>query len=242
MLWLNYPNNPTGAVAELDYFERAVDYCRKHDIALLHDACYTEVAFDGYRPVSALQVPGAKDVCLEFHSLSKSYNMTGWRIGMAVGNADLVKALFLVKSNLDSGVSQAVQQMGIRALETPQAEIDARNAHYQARRDKVIDALHGLGINMEPPRASLYVWAPVPEGFTSASFATAVLDDLDMVVTPGTGYGKYGEGYNPVLADPLRRGPRRGSAPARGVEGAHPAIAKAHGNDYGVIEPDANAG
>ncbi len=195
VLWLNYPNNPTGAVAELDYFERAVDFCRKHDIALLHDACYTEVAFDGYRPVSALQVAGAKDVCLEFHSLSKSYNMTGWRIGMAVGNADLVRALFLVKSNLDSGVSQAVQEMGIRAMETSQEEIDERNAHYQARRDKVIEALRGLGITMEPPKASLYVWAPVPEGFTSASFATAVLDDLDMVVTPGTGYGKYGEGY-----------------------------------------------
>ena len=121
--------------------------------------------------------------------------MTGWRIGMAVGNADLVRALFLVKSNLDSGVSQAVQQMGIRAMETSQDEIDERNAHYQTRRDKVIEALRGLGITMEPPKASLYVWAPVPEGFTSASFATAVLDDLDMVVTPGTGYGKYGEGY-----------------------------------------------
>jgi LL-diaminopimelate aminotransferase len=114
---------------------------------------------------------------------------------MAVGNADLIKALFLVKSNLDSGVSQAVQQMGIRAMETPQSYLDERNAHYQIRRDKVISALKNLGLNVEPPKASLYVWAPVPTGFTAASFATAILDGLDMVVTPGTGYGKFGEGY-----------------------------------------------
>jgi len=195
VMWLNYPNNPTGAVADLDFFDRAVSYCKRNDIALLHDACYTEVAFDGYKPVSALEIPGAKDICLEFHSLSKSYNMTGWRVGMAVGNADLVRALFLVKSNLDSGVSQAVQQMGIRAMETPQSYLDERNAHYQTRRDKVISALNGLGLNVEPPKASLYVWAPVPAGFTASSFATAILDELDMVVTPGTGYGKFGEGY-----------------------------------------------
>ena len=213
LMWLCYPNNPTGAVADLGYFEAVVDFAKRYDIAVMHDACYSEVAYDGHRPVSFLQARGAMDVGLEFHSLSKSYNMTGWRIGMAVGNADLVKALFLVKSNLDSGVALAVQQMGIRALETSQEYLDERNAHYQARRDKVISALKGLGLNVEPPKASLYVWAPVPAGFTSASFATAVLDDLDMVVTPGTGYGVYGEGYirlSLTLADEdLEEGVRR---------------------------------
>ena len=213
VLWLNYPNNPTGAVAPLAFFERAVDFARRHDIVLLHDACYTEVAFDGYRPVSMLEVPGAKEVGLEFHSLSKSYNMTGWRIGMAAGNAEVVRALFLVKSNLDSGAAQAVQQMGVRAFETPDEEIEARNRRYQDRRDRVIEALAGLGLRVTPPKASLYVWAPVPEGHTSAGFATAILDDLDIVVTPGSSYGTSGEGYvrlSLTLADDdLEEGVRR---------------------------------
>ncbi len=195
VLWINYPNNPTGAVAPLEFFERAVAFAKLHDIVLLHDACYTEVAYDGYRPVSMLQVPGAKDVGIEFHSLSKSYNMTGWRLGMAAGNPEVIRALFLVKSNIDSGVAQAVQQMGIRALETPDEDVDLRNQRYQVRRDRVIDALAGLGLRVTPPKASLYVWAPVPPGHTSATFATAILDDLDIVVTPGSSYGVHGEGY-----------------------------------------------
>ncbi|MDP6107849.1 MAG: aminotransferase class I/II-fold pyridoxal phosphate-dependent enzyme, partial [Candidatus Brocadiia bacterium] len=170
-------------------------FAKLHDIVLLHDACYTEVAYDGYRPVSMLQVPGAKDVGIEFHSLSKSYNMTGWRLGMAAGNPEVIRALFLVKSNIDSGVAQAVQQMGIRALETPDEDVDLRNQRYQVRRDRVIDALAGLGLRVTPPKASLYVWAPVPPGHTSATFATAILDDLDIVVTPGSSYGVHGEGY-----------------------------------------------
>jgi LL-diaminopimelate aminotransferase len=213
VLWINYPNNPTGAVASLEFFERAVAFAKRHDIVLLHDACYTEVAYDGYRPVSMLQAPGAKDVGIEFHSLSKSYNMTGWRIGMAVGNAEVIRALFLVKSNVDSGVAQAVQQMGIRALETPDEDVDLRNQRYQARRDRVIEALAGLGLRVTPPKASLYVWTPVPPGHTSATFATAILDDLDMVVTPGSSYGVHGEGYirlSLTLADEdLEEGVRR---------------------------------
>ena len=195
LLWLNYPNNPTGAVASLEYFGRAVAFARAHDIILLHDACYSEVAYDGYRPVSMLEAPGAKEVGIEFHSLSKSYNMTGWRIGMAVGNAQIIQALFGVKSNLDSGVAQAVQQMAIQALTGPQGYIEERNRQYQARRDRLIPALTRLGLRVTPPRASLYIWAGVPEGYTSAGFATLLLDEQDIVVTPGASYGAYGEGY-----------------------------------------------
>ena len=195
VMWLNYPNNPTGAVAGLDYFERAAQFARQHDIAVMHDACYTEVAYDGYRPTSFLQAPGAMDVGLEFHSLSKSYNMTGWRIGMAVGNADMIRALMVVKSNLDSGIPQAIQRMGIEALNTPQEWIDERNAVYQRRRDRVVETLHRIGLQVEPPKASLYVWARVPEGYTSARITELLLEQRDIVVTPGTGYGKNGEGY-----------------------------------------------
>ncbi|MBH51840.1 MAG: LL-diaminopimelate aminotransferase [Chloroflexi bacterium] len=195
IIWLNYPNNPTGAVAPLSFFEEAVAFAKKYDIAILNDACYTEVYYDDYRPVSILEVPGAKDVSIEFHSLSKSYNMTGWRIGMAVGNQELIRALFLVKSNLDSGASQAIQHMGIAAMQLSDNEIQARNKQYQDRRDKVVETLQKIGLDVTPPKASLYVWAPVPKGHTSASFATAVLDDLDIVLTPGSSYGEFGEGY-----------------------------------------------
>jgi LL-diaminopimelate aminotransferase len=195
VMWLNYPNNPTGAVASLDYLERAVAFARANDIVLLHDACYTEVAYDGYRPVSLLQVPGAAEVGIEFHSLSKSYNMTGWRIGMAAGNAQVIHALFRVKSNLDSGVSQAVQQMAIEALTGAQGHLEQRNSRYQARRDKLLPALGRLGLRVSPPKAGLYIWGGVPAGYTSAGFATALLDDLDIVVTPGSSYGASGEGY-----------------------------------------------
>ena len=195
MLWLNYPNNPTGAVADPGCFEKAVDFARRNDVAVMHDACYTEVAYDGYRPPSFLQTDGAIDVGLEFHSLSKSYNMTGWRIGMAAGNADMIRSLMVVKSNLDSGVPQAIQHMGIEALGTPQKWIDERNSIYQRRRDRVVDTLKRIGLPAEPPRASLYVWTRVPDGYTSATFTARLLDDRDIVVTPGTGYGRYGEGY-----------------------------------------------
>jgi LL-diaminopimelate aminotransferase len=195
VLWLNYPNNPTGAVADLAFFEEAVRFAKKYDIAVCHDGPYSEVAFDGYRPVSFLQAEGARDVGIEFHSLSKSYNMTGWRIGMAVGNPTLIDALMRVKSNIDSGIPQAIQRMAITALEGPQDCIDEHNAVYQRRRDRLVEALRGMGMRVQPPKASLYVWARVPEGFTSAEFAARMIDDLGVVVTPGNGYGQYGEGY-----------------------------------------------
>ena len=195
VMWLNYPNNPTGAIADMGYFERAVEFAKAYEIAVMHDACYTDVTFDGYRHPSFLQARGAMEVGVEFHSLSKTYNMTGWRLGMAVGNAEMINALLIVKSNLDSGVPQAIQHMGIEALNTSDDWIDERNAVYQARRDKVLAALAEIGLEVDPPKASLYVWARVPDGFTSGGFAEELLDKCDIVVTPGAGYGAYGEGY-----------------------------------------------
>jgi LL-diaminopimelate aminotransferase len=195
LLWLNYPNNPTAAVAGIDFFEEAVAFARKHDVAVCHDGPYSEVAFDGYRPASFLQAEGAREVGIEFHSFSKTYNMTGWRIGMAVGNARMIDALRRVKSNLDSGIPQAIQRMAIAALEGPQDYIEEHNAVYQRRRDRLVEALRSMGLRVRMPQASLYVWARVPSGFTSASFAERLLDDLSIVVTPGTGYGAAGEGY-----------------------------------------------
>lgn len=195
VLWLNYPNNPTGATATLDFFEKAVDFAKQHDLALLHDACYSEVAFDGYRAPSLLQARGAIDVAVEFHSVSKTYNMTGWRIGMAVGNADMINALMRVKSNLDSGASQATQEMAIAALNLPDSWITANNRVYQRRRDRVLAGLRALGLEVVPPKAGLYLWTRVPEGYTSAEFTELLLEERDIVVTPGTGYGGSGEGY-----------------------------------------------
>ena len=195
LMWLNYPNNPTSAVATHEDLASAVAYCREKDIALLHDAAYSEVGYEGYRATSCMQVDGAKDVSLEFHSLSKTYNMTGWRIGMAVGNADMIKALFQIKANLDSGIPQAIQQMAIEALTGPQDCVDANVEIYQRRRDRVVKALRTLGLTVDVPMASLYIWARVPEGFTSAELAARLLEETDIVVTPGSSYGKYGEGY-----------------------------------------------
>ena len=194
-MWLNYPNNPTGAIADLGYFERVVQFAKRHDIAVLHDASYSEVAYGGYKPVSFLQAGGAMDVGLEFHSLSKSYNMTGWRVGAAVGNAEMIRALMVVKSNLDSGIPNAIQYMSIEALDSPLGSIDYRNSIYERRRDKIVGVLQRKGLHVDPPRASLYVWARIPEGYASGEFATLLLDECDIVVTPGSGYGAYGEGY-----------------------------------------------
>ncbi|HEX5142096.1 MAG TPA: LL-diaminopimelate aminotransferase [Dehalococcoidia bacterium] len=195
VLWINYPNNPTAAVADISFYEEAVAFAKKWDLAVCHDAAYSEVAFDGYKPVSFLQVEGARDIGIEFHSLSKSYNMTGWRIGMAVGNADLIHGLFIIKSNVDSGVNQAVQQMAITALEGSQACIAENTATYKRRRDRLVEALRACGLRVQAPKASLYVWAHVPEGFTSAEFAARLIDDIGVVVTPGPNFGKSGEGY-----------------------------------------------
>jgi LL-diaminopimelate aminotransferase len=195
VMWLNYPNNPTAAVASIDYFTTVVEFAKKYQIAVCHDAPYTEVAYDGYRPVSFLEAPGAMDVAVEFHSLSKSYNMTGWRIGMAVGNAAMINALMRVKSNLDSGIPQAIQIAGVQALTGSQTCIEYNNRTYQKRRDLLVNALNKIGLKAEPPLASLYIWARVPDGYTSAAFASMLLEKKDIVVTPGSGYGSYGEGY-----------------------------------------------
>ena len=195
LLWLNYPNNPTGAVADLEYYRKAIQFAENHDIAVMHDACYTEVAYDGYRPPSFLQAEGAMDVGIEFHSLSKSYNMTGWRIGMAVGNADMIEALLTIKSNLDSGVPQAVQHMAIEAMKRPLESVDERNVVYQARRDRIVPVLKDMGMKVESPKAGLYIWAGVPEGYTSAKFAEKLLEDTDVLMIPGGNYGAAGEGY-----------------------------------------------
>jgi LL-diaminopimelate aminotransferase len=195
VLWINYPNNPTSAVADLSFYEETVRFAKQWDLAVCHDAAYSEVAFDGYKPVSFMQAEGARDVGIEFHSLSKSYNMTGWRIGMAVGNAELIRGLFVIKSNVDSGVNQAIQKMGITALQEDQACIAENNATLQKRRDLLVAALQACGLRIIPPKASLYVWARIPDGFTSAQFAARLIDDIAVVVTPGTNFGKSGEGF-----------------------------------------------
>ena len=195
VMWLNYPNNPTGAVADLDFFNQVVEFGKTFERAILHDACYSEIAYDGYRPISFMQTPGAKDIGLEFQSLSKSHNMTGWRIGMAVGNADIIDSLMVIKSNLDSGVPQAIQQMAISALSTENEWETTRNQIYQRRRDLLCDSLKNLGLEVEAPKASLYVWVPIPDGYTSAGFSEAILEGCDIVVSPGSSYGDNGEGF-----------------------------------------------
>ncbi|MFC1967718.1 LL-diaminopimelate aminotransferase [Chloroflexota bacterium] len=195
LLWINYPNNPTSAVAGIEFFNKVVDFARRHNIVVCHDAPYTEVAFDDYIPASFLQAEGAKEVGVEFHSFSKSYNMTGWRIGMVVGNPTMVDALMRLKSNIDSGIPQAIQQAAIEALNGPQDCIEQHNDIYQKRRDLVVDTLNNIGLDARSPKASLYVWARVPEGYDCVEFATDLLEQVGVAVTPGLGYGKSGEGY-----------------------------------------------
>jgi LL-diaminopimelate aminotransferase len=195
LLWLNYPSNPTAAVAEQETFRRAVDFARANGLLLAHDAAYSEITFDGFVAPSVLQVPGAKEVALEFHSLSKGYNMTGWRIGFCVGSPEAVKALATLKTNLDSGVFNAIQRAGIAALAGPQDHLDSLRATYQKRRDLVVGTLNRLGWDLEPPLGSIYVWAPTPAGEPSAAYADRLLDRAGVVVAPGRGYGERGEGY-----------------------------------------------
>ena len=195
LIWLNYPNNPTGATADESFFARAIAWAGEHDVAILHDAPYTEVVYDGYQPVSLLEVPGGREVGVEFHSFSKSYNMTGWRVGMVSGNAVLIDALRRLKSNVDSGIPQAIQEMAIEAARGPQDVINHNNKVLQKRRDRLVAALREVGLSVQPPKASLYLWARIPEGYDSKRFATELLDTVAVVVTPGTGYGPHGEGY-----------------------------------------------
>jgi LL-diaminopimelate aminotransferase len=195
VLWLNYPSNPTAAVTDLAFFEEAVGFAAQHDLLLCHDAAYSEITFDGYVAPSILEAPGAKDVAVEFGSLSKTYNMTGWRVGFAVGNAGAIRALATVKTNLDSGIFNAVQRAAVAALNGPQEHVEMMKAVYQKRRDLVVGALGDIGVAIEPPLGSIYVWVPAPGGRTSAEFATELLDEAGVVVAPGTGYGPNGEGF-----------------------------------------------
>jgi len=195
LMWLNYPNNPTGAGASLAFFEKAVQFARAHDIAICHDGPYTEVYFDGKRPPSFLQATGAKDVGVEFHSLSKTYHMTGWRIGMVVGNRDIIRALFTVKSNLDSGIPQAIQLMAVEALRGSQAVVDEHNAVLERRRDKLVKVLEEIGLHARVPDGTFYVWARVPEGYSCVDLTRELLEQVHVAVTPGIGYGASGANY-----------------------------------------------
>ena len=196
ILWLNYPNNPTGAIADLAFFERAVAWARDNDVVIAHDLAYSEVTFDGYVAPSILEVDGARDVAIEFNSLSKTFNMTGWRVAMAVGNREVIDALTRVKTNMDSGVPQAIQQMAITALDDPRGSITSHNEIYQRRRDRVVEVLRELGLRVEPPKASLYVWAKLPANEpSSGDYAARLVNETGVVITPGASYGEAGEGY-----------------------------------------------
>jgi LL-diaminopimelate aminotransferase len=195
LMFLNYPNNPTGAVAPLELYERAVAFAREFGLLIVNDCAYSEVAFDGYRPASILQVPGAKEVAIEIHSLSKTFNMTGWRVGWAMGGAEYVAALSKTKSNVDSGTFMAIQRAAKVALDHFEEWVPTMQAEYQRRRDALIDGLNSLGWNLEKPKATFYVWVPCPPGYTSESFATALLRDCQVLAIPGAVYGEFGEGF-----------------------------------------------
>ena len=213
LLWLNYPNNPTAAVAPPDFFAEAVAFARRYELVLCHDNAYSEVGYDDYRAPSLLQVEGARELGIEFFSFSKTYNMTGWRIGWAAGDKELINALMRVKSNIDSGIPQAIQLMAIEALQGDQACIARNNAILERRRDRLVPALRQMGLRVRTPQASLYVWAKAPDGITSGDFAARLLEEKAVVVTPGRGYGEYGEGYVrlslTIADDQLEEGIRR---------------------------------
>ncbi|MDR4470509.1 MAG: LL-diaminopimelate aminotransferase [Nitrospira sp.] len=195
LMWLNSPNNPTSVIMTKDYFRRAIEFAQQHHIIICHDAAYSEIYYDGKRPVSFMEVEGAKDVGVEFHSLSKTYNMTGWRIGFVVGNKAVLAALGKVKSQLDSGVFEAVQEAGITALELDDSVTDGIRKIYQERRDTIVPGLKKLGLDVDAPPAAFYIWVTVPKGYTSTSFTAHLLEKAGIVTTPGNGFGAPGEGY-----------------------------------------------
>jgi LL-diaminopimelate aminotransferase len=195
LMFLNSPNNPTSVVASKDYFQRVVAFALEHKIIVCHDAAYSEIYYDGKRPASFLEVEGAKDVGIEFHSLSKTFNMTGWRIGFAVGNRQVLNGLLKIKSNLDSGTFQAIQEAGITALESDEHLTGGLRKIYQERRDVLVPGLQKLGLEVDLPPAAFYVWVTVPKGYTSASFTAHLLEKAGIVTTPGNGFGEPGEGY-----------------------------------------------
>lgn len=195
LMFINYPNNPTGATADLEFYKKAVAFCKKYDILLCSDMAYSEMTYDGYKAPSVLQVEGAKDVTLEFYSHSKSYNMTGWRVGFVAGNAAAIKALGTIKNNIDSGTFKAIQQAASAAFSVEQSYIDELNGMYQERRDVMVKGLQELGWDIKPTKATFYIWIPTPNGMSSEEFATLMLEKANVVVPPGIGYGKCGEGY-----------------------------------------------
>jgi LL-diaminopimelate aminotransferase len=206
MIFINYPNNPTAAIADRAYFREVVDFGRDHGIVVVSDNAYSEIAYDGYRAPSILELPGAMDCCVEFHSLSKTSNMTGWRIGFVAGNRDIVAGLGKVKMNVDSGAFLAVQLAGIDALNRSKDFLPGLNKMYQARRDALCAGLKSMGLKVTPPKATFYVWAPIPEKYTSIEYAKYLLDKGGIVGTPGVGFGKYGEGYIRFsLTSPIER-------------------------------------
>ena len=195
ILWLNYPNNPTGAIADLAFFQNAVNFAREHGLLIAHDNPYSDVGFNGYRAPSLLQIPGAKDVAVEFNSMSKTYNMAGWRVGMVVGNPDVVKFIETYKSQQDSAIFAPLLAAAEAAMLGEQSWLTERNRVYQARRDAVIDVLHAAGLRVQPPQAALYIWAPVPDNQGSMDFCAKMLEDTAVSTTPGVVFGKHGEGY-----------------------------------------------
>jgi LL-diaminopimelate aminotransferase len=205
LLWLNYPNNPTAAVAPRTFFEDVIRFAERHNVIVCHDAAYAEIYF-GERPPSILEFPGGRDVAIEFHSLSKTFNMTGWRVGFAVGHPELIAGLGKVKTNVDSGVFQAVQEAAIAALTSDPAVVDRLRAMYRERREVLVGGLRDIGLACDPPAGTFYVWVPVPRGTTAAALAARCLTEAGVVVTPGNGFGESGEGYiRLTLCSPAER-------------------------------------
>jgi len=195
LMFINYPNNPTAAIANKDFFEKIVKFAKKYNILVCHDFAYSEMTFDGYKTSSFLEIEGAKEVGIEFHSLSKLYNMTGWRLGFAVGNKDAISALSIIKTNIDSGVFKAIQEAGVEALTGPQNNIEKMNQIYAQRRDVFINGLNKLGWNIKPTKATFYIWVPTLKEMSSIDFTNLLLEKTGIIVTPGIGYGDYGEGF-----------------------------------------------
>ncbi|MCB0868106.1 MAG: LL-diaminopimelate aminotransferase [Solirubrobacterales bacterium] len=195
LLFLNYPNNPSGAIVPDGFFEKVVEFARENEILVVHDNAYSETTYDGYVAPSFLATPGAKEVGVEVFSLSKGYNMTGWRVGAILGNADAISTYWRLKTNVDSGLFEAIQMAAVAALEGPSTSLEEMNGIYARRRDLTVDALRAIGVDVESPKGTIYVWAPVPDGYTSTSFCEKVLEEAAVVISPGSMYGRSGEGY-----------------------------------------------
>ena len=213
MIWVNYPNNPTGATATPEFYKKLIDWAKAYDVSVVSDNAYSEVYFDNHRPVSFMEFPGAKEVGVEFHSLSKSYNCCGWRSGMAVGNKDLLAAMARIKAHSDRGMFYPLQLTSVKALNSPDDFMERRNRTFQDRRDVLVEGLSKIGLKVYPPKATFYLWAGVPKGYTSQDFCYQALDQANVWMIPGSLYGKHGEGYlriaftHPVerLAEAIRR-------------------------------------